>query len=517
MTGETDRRLVSPRPAPNDGPEPYGDRRAEPTPHEEAETVGRYAILSLLGEGGMGRVYAAFDDQLDRRVALKVLKAGPHEGARQRTLREAQAMARLSHPNVVTVFEAAEHEGELFVSMEHIKGDTLADWQRAGTRSWQEVLAAYLQAGRGLAAAHAEGLVHRDFKPHNAMVDGQGRVRVLDFGLVTRRGEVMGAKGESTLSPPPREDMLDVSLTETGTVMGTPAYMAPEQFMGGTIDHRSDQFSFCVALWEALYGQRPYLGSSRVELFAKIAQGWIDEPEASAVPKRLSAVLERGLRAAADERWPDMPSLLEALEPFAPAEDHAAGRPADPAWASLVAAVTWSGLWWASPLPTSPVTFMKALLTVIVLVSLTSPLATLMGFVVRKGASVDANGRPRRWWRRVLGSWATVPGLGFCGFVFALPMIFGAQRVWFLPFVVVDVAVMALGLAAVTVILERMLNRTWPWWCMSIVASLIGGVVLLPMAMLAHLLEVDPKLTLMAPVVGIMAVSVAVSLARPVE
>lgn len=253
-----------------------------------AATIGRFAILSVLGEGGMGTVYACFDDQLDRRVALKLVKGTTSSHARQRILREARAMATLSHPNVVPVFEVGEHLGRLYVAMEFIKGQALVHWQR--DRDWREVVAAYRQAGLGLAAAHSQGLVHRDFKPHNAMVGDDDRVRVLDFGLVTRHGDPTAA------GPTPTQS--DAELTQTGQVMGTPAYMAPEQASAGTANPHSDQYSFCVALWEALYGARPGRDGDRGE----------DSPP------RLRGVLERGLETDPTARWPDMSALLDALD-----------------------------------------------------------------------------------------------------------------------------------------------------------------------------------------------------------
>lgn len=280
----------------------------------DAAMVGRYAILKVLGEGGMGTVYACFDDQLDRRVALKLLKGPESEDARKRMLREAQAMAKLSHPNVVPVFEVGEHEGQLFVAMEYVRGQTLARWQSEEERDWKDVLEKYLQAGRGLEAAHAEGLVHRDFKPHNAVVGTEGRVRVLDFGLAAKHGDKAVTQTHSTIIPRAKDAALDTPLTETGTVMGTPAYMPPEQFMSGTVDARSDQFSFCVALWEGLYGLRPFEGKTTAELFTKVAQGKFTESPRRHVPAVIRTALERGLKSTADERWPDMATLLRELE-----------------------------------------------------------------------------------------------------------------------------------------------------------------------------------------------------------
>ncbi len=281
---------------------------------EEAPKVGRYAVLNVLGEGGMGTVYACYDDQLDRRVALKLIKTAESSDSRKRMLREAQAMAKLSHPNVVPVFEVGEHEGQLFVAMEYIRGATLKAWQTEQERPWREVISKYLQAGRGLAAAHAQGLVHRDFKPDNAVVGTDGRVRVLDFGLAAKRGEQEVTDTHVTVMPEAKDAALDTPLTVTGTVMGTPAYMPPEQFMSGVVDARTDQFSFCVALWEGLYGERPFEGKTSTELFTRIAQGKLAEPKNTEVPAAVRGALERGLSSSAEERWPHLAELLGALE-----------------------------------------------------------------------------------------------------------------------------------------------------------------------------------------------------------
>ena len=280
----------------------------------DAARIGRYAILKLLGEGGMGTVFAAYDDQLDRRVALKLLKTADGSDARLRMLREAQALARLSHPNVVPVFEVGEHGEQLFVAMEYVKGVTMKRWRDDGEHTWREVLEKYAQAGRGLAAAHAAGLVHRDFKPHNAVVGDDGRVRVLDFGLAAKQGALDITAHGSLMLPSPRHDALDSPLTESGAIMGTPAYMPPEQFMGGEVDPRGDQFSFCVSLWEALYRARPFEGSNATELFTRIAQGKLVEPRVTDVPAAIRPILQRGLRPDAAERWPDMAALLSALD-----------------------------------------------------------------------------------------------------------------------------------------------------------------------------------------------------------
>ncbi|HWB81267.1 MAG TPA: serine/threonine-protein kinase, partial [Nannocystaceae bacterium] len=254
--------------------------------------IGRYHVLKTLGEGGMGVVYSAFDEELDRRVAIKVLAAdiAPELRGRTRMIREAQAMAKLSHPNVVHVYEVGEVEGHVYVAMEFVRGTTFRQWldangflrgdaQRAPLRERLEIV---LQAGEGLAAAHAAGIVHRDFKPENVMVaelpEGASplaRARVLDFGLARGAGEKDEQEEkpegwhDSTLDsrfPERAGSVLSVQLTKHGSIMGTPAYMSPEQHFGLPTDASSDQFNYCVVLYEALYGVRPFPGDNRMAI-----------------------------------------------------------------------------------------------------------------------------------------------------------------------------------------------------------------------------------------------------------
>jgi len=278
----------------------------------QAETIGRYTVLELLGEGGMGTVYAVYDGKLDRRVALKLVKGVASDAARKRMLREAQAMARLSHPNVVPVFEVGEHNGELFIAMEFVQGQSLRQWRAAEPRSYRDVVAAYAQAGDGLAAAHAQGLIHRDFKPDNVVVGEDGRVRVLDFGLAAQTSGP--APTETAGLPRPQVGGLDTPLTETGAVVGTPAYMAPEQILGESVDPRTDQFGLCVALWEGLYGARPFQGATRIELFDAITRGRVTEPgNPNGVPTAIDTLLRRGLAPDPADRWPDLSGMLGEL------------------------------------------------------------------------------------------------------------------------------------------------------------------------------------------------------------
>jgi len=286
--------------------------------------IDRYVLLDRLGAGAMGIVYAAYDPELDRKVALKVMSPALLGSARaeefqHRLLREAQAMARVRHPHVITVHDTGTFRQQAFVAMEFIDGGTLRHWMRAQPRTWAETLAMMMKSGQGLAAAHQAGLVHRDFKPDNVLVGKDGGVHVTDFGLARATALDRGASEE----PLPFEDgapedaplgRLAIPLTETGVVMGTPSYMAPEQFRGHT-DPRSDQFSFCVALYEGLYGERPFKGRKSSELFKQIITGQLPAPPpGSTVPPSLRRILEKGLSPRPEERYPSMQALLEALE-----------------------------------------------------------------------------------------------------------------------------------------------------------------------------------------------------------
>jgi len=239
------------------------EARSTALPRLAVSQIGRYLLLKLLGEGGMGLVYEAYDPDLDRRVALKLLRpdarADP-ETSRARLLREAQAMARVSHPNVLPVFDVGLSDGQVFIAMELVEGETLGEWSQSAPRTWQQLLDHFLAAGQGLLAAHQAGLVHRDFKPANVLISRDGRVRVTDFGLALQMmGEPKRPPNTAHgVSWPAERKLGDENLTETGMVMGTPNYMSPEQVVGDELDARSDQFSFCVSLYTALYGKRPF-------------------------------------------------------------------------------------------------------------------------------------------------------------------------------------------------------------------------------------------------------------------
>jgi len=272
--------------------------------------IGRYVALGDVGSGGMGRVVRARDPELQREVALKLLRT-QSSSARARLIREAQAMARLSDPNVLPVYDVAEHAGMLFIAMEYVEGRTLRAWLRERPRGRDEIIACFCAAGRGLAAAHEAGIVHRDFKPDNVLIGDDGRVRVMDFGLARTAEERDGTpqSEESALASPPSSE----SLTEAGTVMGTPAYMAPEQHSGAAIDARTDQYGFCVALYEALFGVRPFRAATTAELSRQKARGDPVIPTTISVPRQIRAVVMRGLDPDRAQRFASMPDLLAEL------------------------------------------------------------------------------------------------------------------------------------------------------------------------------------------------------------
>ena len=275
--------------------------------------VGRYEIAMRVGAGAMGEVYAADDPHLGRRVALKLLHGPRTKGGddlHARLLREGQALARLSDPHVVPVYDMGTRGDRVFVAMELVDGVTLRRWAQARRRPWQELVRVMIGAGRGLAAAHRAGLVHRDFKPDNVLVDHDDRARVMDFGLA--RGLADDQRGAA--------NDLAISLTRSGAVMGTPSYMSPEQHAGHRVDARSDQFSFCVALFELLYGVRPYLGPSVVALARQKHHRQVRDPrrgplatQGRDVPRWLHRAIVRGLHPEPERRWPSMDALLEEL------------------------------------------------------------------------------------------------------------------------------------------------------------------------------------------------------------
>lgn len=303
------------------GSQATGPRTAELPRLTRGDVIGRYVVVEKLGAGGMGVVYSAYDPELDRRIALKLLnpRGGGSKASRGRArlIREAQALAKLNHTNVVTVHDVGEHEGRVFLAMEYVEGATLGTWIAKGPHPWREVIEVLSAAGRGLTAAHDVDMTHRDFKPDNVMLTGAGltrRVVVMDFGLATAPSTPEDSSEVETSASSSLAASVDLdSLTRTGTAMGTPAYMAPEQHTG-TADQHADQFSFCVTLYQALYGARPFAGTTVPELLAAAIYGDVrPAPPGSAVPHWVREAVLRGLEAEPGARWPTIGALIDAL------------------------------------------------------------------------------------------------------------------------------------------------------------------------------------------------------------
>ncbi|MEM9458903.1 MAG: serine/threonine-protein kinase [Myxococcota bacterium] len=297
--------------------------------------LSRYILLGQLGSGGTSMVYKAYDPQLDRKVALKLLQAEHDRSprAQDRLLREAQAMAKLTHPNVVTVHDVSEY-GEydlgldsdsphdaleipsrgVFIVMELVEGGDLRRWLGRRHRPWRAVLEVMLAAGQGLAAAHEVGIVHRDFKPGNVLIDDDGRVLVSDFGLARTATSSALSGNEPEAFSGSWDDPTNSNITRSGAVLGTPPYMSPEQHGGHSADPRSDQFCFGVTLYEAFFGVRPFAGSMRQMRRDKQASRWRAIPPGTEIPARVLAILERTLQPEPERRFESMSDLLAALE-----------------------------------------------------------------------------------------------------------------------------------------------------------------------------------------------------------
>jgi tRNA A-37 threonylcarbamoyl transferase component Bud32/tetratricopeptide (TPR) repeat protein len=293
---------------------------------KKGDTLGRYLVLEQLGAGAMGVVYAAYDPELDRKIAIKVLR--PHEGKGDRTrrqerlVREAKAMAKLSHPNVGSIYDVGVHGDQVFLAMEFLSGGTLRDWITAKKRPWREAVKMFIEVGKGLAGAHAEGLIHRDFKPDNVLLDKNGVPKVVDFGLVRLNSAALDQSSTGSVDSTAEEDEValplaetaEAALTRTGALTGTPAYMAPEQFLGKAIDTRTDQFAFCIALYEAVHGERPFAGNTVIAIAETVTSARIKAPPKDAhVPARIRRILLRGLSVDPAKRFSSMETLTAAL------------------------------------------------------------------------------------------------------------------------------------------------------------------------------------------------------------
>ncbi|HEY5934196.1 MAG TPA: serine/threonine-protein kinase [Kofleriaceae bacterium] len=281
-------------------------------------TIGRYLVLDVLGSGGMGVVYTAFDPQLDRKVAIKLVRqrrSTVDSDGPARMMREAQAIARIAHPNVVAVHDVGAIDDQVFIAMELVAGDTLTDWLKIKPRTVPEILDVLVQAGRGLAAAHRSGLVHRDFKPDNVLVGDDGRARVVDFGLVREaNANLSDTDPDIEVEVRASQPMLSTPLTQAGALMGTPMYMSPEQILQTEADARSDQYSFCTALYESLTGTPPFRGTNLGEIKANVVAGTPPElPAARKLPGHVAAAIRRGLLIDRNARWPSMGALLAEL------------------------------------------------------------------------------------------------------------------------------------------------------------------------------------------------------------
>ncbi|HWB73669.1 MAG TPA: serine/threonine-protein kinase [Nannocystaceae bacterium] len=306
---DLDEAIVSARPPARQRDAVLASVRARLFADTSEQRIDRYIVERRLGQGGMGVVWAARDPRLGRHVAIKVLRGPERPNDRARLLREAQALARLSHPNVVEIYDVGMHGRQVFLAMELIEGRTLASWL-ARPRPWRAVVDVFIAAGRGLEAAHAAELVHRDFKPHNVMLAEDGRVRVMDFGLAHHHA-VSTDRGDEA----PRGAWLDASLTATGQRVGTPAYMAPEQHDGGIVDARTDQFGFCAALYEGLVGVPPFRGDTLATLAELKRAGRIaPAPPDHGAPASLLALVRKGLAPDPAARHPSMAVLLAAIE-----------------------------------------------------------------------------------------------------------------------------------------------------------------------------------------------------------
>ena len=297
---------------------------------KKGDTLGRYLVLEQLGAGAMGVVYAAYDPELDRKIAIKILR--PHEGKgdrarrQERLVREAKAMAKLSHPNVGAIYDVGVHGDQVFLAMEFLSGGTLRDWVTAKKRPWREIVKMFIEVGKGLAGAHAEGLIHRDFKPDNVLIDKNGVPKVVDFGLVRLTSAALDQSTTGSIDADTADTIEDgevsvlpvaktalAALTRTGALTGTPAYMAPEQFLGKAIDARTDQFAFCIALYEALYGERPFPGDTVIGLADAVTSQRIKPIPKTDVPTWIRRCLVRGLQADPSQRYPNFDALLATL------------------------------------------------------------------------------------------------------------------------------------------------------------------------------------------------------------
>ncbi len=344
---------VSPRAAERRQVRPEPPKPAEVAVAAPPQRIGRYLVLETLGVGGMGEVLLAYDPALDRRVAVKLAQQRPGDDTLEvRLEREAQALARAVDRHVVTVYDTGKVDGRPYVAMEYVPGSTLKTWLKQ-PHPRVEVLRVFSEAARGLAAAHRVGVVHRDFKPDNVLLDKDGQARVTDFGLARFSGDVDPAaelvsttEDDSQSSSSHSRPSTSASVTQVGAVIGTPAYMSPEQWAAAPLDARTDQFSFCVALHEALLGKRPFAKPRKkgeAPAFERTPESLKGVRE---LPGPLRLVLTRGLSIDPAARFPTMDALLLEYEK--------ARRPSRVRWfvaAAVLVVVATGGIAWASRSP----------------------------------------------------------------------------------------------------------------------------------------------------------------------
>jgi eukaryotic-like serine/threonine-protein kinase len=259
----------------------------------------RYKVIRQIGEGAMGVVWEAEDTNLHRKVALKFVRpeGADNRALRRRLLREARALAQVRHANVVSVYDAGEADDEVCLVLELVTGTNARTWRQAGPRSLDEIVEVWKQAAAGVAAVHRAGIVHRDIKPDNVLVSDDGRVLVGDFGLAT------GDFGLTTTT----------NLTESGAVLGTPLYMAPEQLADRPATARSDQYALCASIWEAILGERPFRGSTIAAIVLAMSKP-VSIPRCGPRERRVLQVLARGLDPDPERRYRDVDALIAALE-----------------------------------------------------------------------------------------------------------------------------------------------------------------------------------------------------------
>jgi len=284
----------------------------------EGSHLGRFRIVRHLGRGGMGAVYEAEDIVQERRVAMKVVALLGSRG-RERMLAEARALERIKHPNVVQLYDVGVDQDQVYLALELVRGCTLSQWLKKEPRGWSEIIVHFVASGRGLAEAHKAGLAHGDFKPSNVLVASDGRVLVSDFGLAQSMEMVTGEHSMTTGRITASQNASthggsDQSTLPGQRIVGTPAYMAPELFRGAQKVSATDQFAFCVALYEALYDAHPFGGGSWHEVARGIGAGELKVPRRrTEIPRHIRQAVLRGLAHVPSERWPSMQALLRQL------------------------------------------------------------------------------------------------------------------------------------------------------------------------------------------------------------